>query len=359
MTEAVDAATAVADRVMSSAIAMTDVLAIALGDRLGYYRTLAQLGDANAAELAGQSGTTPRYAREWLEQQAVTGLLLADDHTDGAQRRYQLAPGVADVLVDENSLAYLAPVARQLVAAARQVPSIADAFENGGGVGWAQYGADMRESEADLNRPGYLQLLADDWMAALPDVQQRLRADPPARIADIGCGAGWSTIALAQGYPLARVDGFDVDEPSVDLARRNIADAGVGDRAHIQQIDIGAVEVGEYDLVTAFECLHDMPYPVDALRSMRRLAKAGGTVLVADMKVADTFSAPGDDVERLMYGFSVLICLPDSMSSPGSAATGTVMRTDTLRDYAQQAGFSDVTVLPVEHDIWRFYRLTP
>lgn len=223
---------------------------------------------------------------------------------------------------------------------------------------WAAFGADMRESESDLNRPTYLQLLAEDWLAALPDVQQRLRAAPPARVADVGCGGGWPAIALARGFPLVRVDAFDLDAPSVALARHNVAEAGLSDRVQVRHEGIGRVEAEQpYDLVTMFECLHDLPYPVPALAAVRRLAGPGGAVLVADMKVAEDFTAPGDLVERLMYGFSLSICLPDSMSSPGSAATGTVLRPAALRLMAEEAGFGSVDVLPVDHDLWRFYRL--
>ena len=225
---------------------------------------------------------------------------------------------------------------------------------------WAAYGTDMRESEADLNRPGYLRLLAGDWLAALPGVQQRLRAAPPARVADIGCGAGWSCIGLARGYPMMRVDGYDLDPASVELARRNVAAAGLADRVRVHHADITtAPDFGPYDLVTAFECLHDLPHPVPALAAMRRRAGRGGTVLIADMKAARQFPAPGDDLERLLYRFSLLICLPDSMSSPGSAATGTVLRPGTVRDYAIQAGYTRIDTLPVDHDLWHFYHLHP
>jgi hypothetical protein len=145
------------------------------------------------------------------------------------------------------------------------------------------------------------------------------------------------------------------------LARRNVAAAGLASRVHIHQADIttASADRGPYDLVTAFECLHDLPRPILALAAMRRLAGSAGTVLVADMKAARQFNAPGDDVERLLYGFSLLICLPDSMSTPGSAATGTVLRPGTVRDYAIRAGYARIDTLPVEHDLWAFYHLHP
>ncbi len=355
----VDAAAKVAERLLTAAIEMTDLMAVAVGDRLGYYRLLNERGPLCSPELAAATGTPERYAREWLEQQAVTGLLEVQNETlPPSARRFRLADGVAQVLATPDDLSFLAPLARQMVAAAAQVPAVVQAVRAGRGVPWSFYGADMRESEADLTRPAYLHLLAQDWLPALPDVQQRLLADPPARVADVGCGGGWSAIALAQGFPQVHVDAFDLDAASVELARHNVAQTGLTDRVHVHQQDIGEVSpASPYDLVTAFECLHDLPYPVQALSAMRRLAEPDGTVLIVDMKVADTFTAPGHPIERLMYGFSLSICLPDSMSSPGSAATGTVLRQDTVRRYAQEAGFPEVETLPIEHDFWRFYRL--
>ena len=151
---------------------------------------------------------------------------------------------------------------------------------------------------------------------------------------------------------MVRVDGYDLDPAPGELARRNVAAAGLADRVRVHHADITtAPDFGPYDLVTAFECLHDLPHPVPALAAMRRLAGRVGTVLIADMKAARQFPAPGDDLERLLYRFSLLICLPDSMSSPGSAATGTVLRPGTVRDYAIQVGYTRIDTLPVDHDL--------
>jgi 2-polyprenyl-3-methyl-5-hydroxy-6-metoxy-1,4-benzoquinol methylase len=193
-------------------------------------------------------------------------------------------------------------------------------------------------------------------LARLPGVDAALRAG--GRVADVGCGMGWSSIAIATGYPAARVDSYDVDLPSVDQAARNAQDTGVAGRVRFRVVDVG--DVGEqeaYDLVLAFECVHDMPDPVSVLRAMRRMVRPGGTVLVADERVAEEFTAPGDEVERLMYGYSLFCCLPDGLSSRPSVGTGTVMRPATLERYAREAGFDGVDVLPVEHDFFRFYRL--
>ena len=209
-------------------------------------------------------------------------------------------------------------------------------------------------------RTGTHERYAREWLPSVPDVHERLRADPPARVADVGCGAGWSSISIARAYPKARVDGFDLDEPSVELARANAERAGLADRVsfHVRDASDAALE-GRYDLATAFECIHDMGRPVEALRAMRRLVGEEGAVIVADERVADSFQAPGDDTERLMYGWSVLFCLPAGLADEPSVGTGTVMRQRTLRRYATEAGYRDVEVLPIENDLWCFYRLLP
>jgi ubiquinone/menaquinone biosynthesis C-methylase UbiE len=193
----------------------------------------------------------------------------------------------------------------------------------------------------------------------MPDIDARLRADPPARIADIGMGQAWSSIALARAYPQARIDGFDLDEASVAAAQENVRAAGVEDRVTMYARDAGDPELaGQYDFALAVECVHDMADPVAVLSAMRRLVGPIGTVLIVDERVPDAFAPNGDDVERVYYGFSVLHCLPVGMADRPSVETGAVMRRPTFRRYAEQAGFSQVDELPVEHDAFRFYRLT-
>ena len=346
-----------AERVLGSVLATMDVFSIHLGDRLGYYRVLAE-GPATAGRLAERTGTDARYAREWLEQQAVTGILEVEDETDDADaRRFSLPAAHAEVLTDETSFSFLAPLPRMLAAAGLQLPSLLDAYRTGGGVSWQRFGSDMRESQADINRPALQQLLGREYLRQVPDVFERLSSGPAA-VADLGCGAGWSSIGIAEAFPLATVRGFDVDAPTVELARKNASDAAVADRVTFEVVDASDRSLsGDHDLVIAIECVHDLARPVEFLATMRRLAARSGAVLVGDMKVAETFTAPGDDIERLMYGYSILVCLPDGRSQPDSAATGTAMRPSTLERYAKEAGFDSVEVLPIETDFWRFYRL--
>ena len=352
-------ADALAERLFGATLGAYEVLTVYLGDRLGMYRTLADLGAATPAEVAEASGTHERYAREWLEQQAVAGILEVEDATAAAEeRRYSIPAGHEKVLLDQESLSYLVPLARYAVSFASALPAVGEAFRTGGGVEWTVYGRDGLEAQEGANRPVFHHLLGSEWLPAVPDAHGRLQADPPATVADVACGAGWSSIAIARAYPKVVVDGFDVDEPSVELARRNAAAAGLDDRVRFHLRDAGDPELqGRYDLVTVFEAVHDMSRPVEVLRAVLSLAGEEGTVLVMDEKVADAFTAPGDEVERLMYTYSVLCCLPVGMAEQPSAATGTVMRTDTVRRYAREAGFADVEVLPIEHEVFRFYRL--
>jgi SAM-dependent methyltransferase len=347
----------VAERLFGSLLGCVEVMAIHLGDRLGWYRSLATEGPASAPELAARTGTDPRHTREWLEQQAVAGYLgLA---SDGApeERVFAIDAAHAEVLTDSSSLSYLAPVARMFGAVGPVLPHLLEAYRNGGGVSWEDFGVDAREGQADANRPWYEHRLAGA-LAGVPEVHDRLSA-AGARILDVGCGGGWSTISLARAYPSAVLHGVDIDAPSVEMATANATDAGVADRVTFACGDGAALgDAAAYDVAFAFECVHDMPRPVDVLAAVRRALRPGGVMVVMDEAVADEFSPHGDELERLMYGFSIFVCLPDSMSSPPSVGTGTVMRAPTLRGYALDAGFEAMEVLPIEEfGFWRFYLL--
>ncbi|MGP3955521.1 class I SAM-dependent methyltransferase [Nonomuraea sp. 3N208] len=342
-----------AERLFQASLGTIEVLSVHIGDRMGWYRALAAHGPAGPGELVARAGGHERYAKEWLEQQGAYGIL--EVAPDG---RFVLPKGAAEVLTNEAGLAYLAPLARMLAGAAVQMPALLEAYRNGGGVGWAEFGADVRESQADMNRP-WLEHALPGALAGVPDLDAVLRR-PGARIADVGCGGGWSSIALARAYPEATVEGIDIDAPSIELAERNAATFGLGERASFRRGDAALLGEGRYDAVFAFECVHDMPRPVDTLAAARRAVVPGGAVVIMDEAVGESFAAPADDTERLMYGFSLLICLPDGMSDQPSAGTGTVMRPDTLRRYAREAGFGDIEVLPIEDfGFWRFYRLVP
>ena len=254
----------------------------------------------------------------------------------------------------------MAPLARAFVASAMALPKILDAFRTGGGVSWSEFGLDAIEAQGDFNRPWLLSSFATEYLPLIPEVHERLQAEPPAQVADFACGVGWASIAIADAYPTAIVTGFDLDESSIEIARKNAAVRGLADRVAFEVRDIAETSLeGGYDLVVVIEAIHDLAQPVEALASIRRVLGPNGVAIVADEKTADEFAAPGDELERFFYGFSVLCCLPAGMSEQPSAGTGTVMRTDTMRSFALAAGFSDVAVLGIPHDLLRFYRLTP
>jgi 2-polyprenyl-3-methyl-5-hydroxy-6-metoxy-1,4-benzoquinol methylase len=245
------------------------------------------------------------------------------------------------------------------VAASRVTAPLLDAFRSGGGVAWEAYGQDGVEAQGDFNRPWIRASLGTEYLPSIADVHERLSASG-ARVADIACGVGWAAISIAQAYPEVRADGFDPDAASIALASTHAAEAGVDDRVTFHARDAGDPTLeGSYDLAIVVEAIHDMSRPVEVLRSIRRILAQGGALIVADERTEDAFTAPAPDLERIFYGYSVLSCLPSAMDDQLSAATGTVMRRSTFETYARDAGFAQVTVLPIEHDLLRFYRLDP
>ena len=351
---------ALINRLFQATLGTWDLLALYLGDRLGFYRALVN-GPLTSTELAAATGTHERYVREWLEQQAAGGILDVDDaHAEPADRRFELPPGHVEALLDEASLNYIAPIGKLVVACTQPLDALLAAFRTGDGVPYADYGADLHEGQAEFTRPMFEALLGTEWLPAISDVDARLRSDPPARVADVACGEGYSSLAIARAYPKTIVDGLDLDDASIRAAREHLEGSDVEDRVTFHLRDAADPELaGRYDLVYIHEALHDMSYPVQVLGACRELLGEGGSVVVADERVADKFKVPGDDIERFYYGFSLLHCLPVGMVGEGAAGTGTVMRADTVRRYAEEAGFRTFEVLPIENDFYRFYRLMP
>jgi 2-polyprenyl-3-methyl-5-hydroxy-6-metoxy-1,4-benzoquinol methylase len=348
-------------RLFEATLGMMDLLSVYLGDRLGLYRALRDGGTATAGELATRAQIDPRYALEWLEQQAVTGFLEVDDvAADPAERRYTLPDAYVAPLLDLDSPYSIAPVARSAVACAKVMPGLIEAYRTGGGVAWSDYGPDMIEAQGDFNRPWLIGSFGTELLPAIPGIHERLVADPPARVADVACGVGWAAIAIARAYPSVRVDGFDLDGSSIRLANQNARDAGVSDRVTFQVRDVAEAEAGAYDLAVVIEAIHDMTQPADVLASIRRMLRPDGVALIADEKTEDAFTAPASESERFFYAFSILTCLPAAMTERPTAAIGTVIRADTMRRLGAEAGFANVERLDEPAlDMLRFYRMTP
>jgi 2-polyprenyl-3-methyl-5-hydroxy-6-metoxy-1,4-benzoquinol methylase len=353
-------ADAFAERVLAATLGAMEMYAVYFGDRLGWYRALHERGPLTSAELAHATGTAERYAREWLEHQAASGYLTVDDvGAAPPDRRFRLPAPHAEVLLDGDSLAHLAPLARMVAASGLHLDDIVEAYRTGAGVSWQQLGRNAREGQSAINRPLFLHALAQQVLPGVADLDARLRAG--ARVADVGCGEGWSSIGIATGYPEVTVDGYDVDAASVDAVRRHAVGSDAADRVTFTLQDVAARQLGDatpYDAVFAFECVHDLSDPVGFLRTVRGAVADDGFVVVMDELTEDRFTAPAGPWERLLYGFSITTCLVDGMAHEGSAGTGTVMRPETLRRYALDAGFSEIEILPTPADIaFRFYRL--
>jgi SAM-dependent methyltransferase len=346
------------ERLFRDALGAFELSTIYVGERLGFYASLRVDGDATASELARRTGTNERLVREWLEQQAAAGLLTVDDA--GAEpdaRRYRLPPEHVPVLADPNDVRYQGHRGVETVRVARPMPEIVEAFRTGVGPppqSWEP------EGRAEFNRPIFLNLLGQAWLPAIAPVHNRLTSDPPARVADLACGTGWSSIAMALGYPSITVHGFDLDPDAIAAARANASERGVADRVEFHAADAADADPSEpFDLVTIFEALHDMARPVPVLETARTLLGPDGSVVVADELVSDAFEAPASEQDRYVHAVSVISCLPFGMDDADSAATGAVMRAPTVRRYAAEAGFREVEILPIETDFWRFYRLVP
>jgi SAM-dependent methyltransferase len=347
---------AFSDRIFADLLGTLSTFATSIGVELGWYEALAGTDSMNPNELAAATSTDERYAQEWLEQQTVSGYLsVVDADVAANDRRFSIAPEAAEILTDRTSLAHMGPFPSLVASLGRSLSEVTDAYRTGVGFGWHEHDDGARCGQAEANRPMFLNLLGQQYLASVPEVDAVLRNG--GAVADIGCGLGWSSIGIAQAYPDARIDGYDIDGPSIEKARANAAEAGVSDRVHFHCVDAAELDAECYDVVLALECVHDMPNPVSVLAAMKKIVTPTGTVIVMDERVGECFTGEPDPVEQFMYGFSLICCLPDGRNAPDSVATGTVMRRSTFERYATDAGFSSIDVLPIDNDFFRFYQL--
>jgi ubiquinone/menaquinone biosynthesis C-methylase UbiE len=345
-------------RMFEAALGSLEVATVYLGVRLGLYEALAG-ASRTAGELAEAAGIDQRYAEEWLEQQAISGFIEVAANGEPAgrvTRRYRLSPGQRMALADAGSPLYAGGVSLLVAGIEEVVPALVDAYRTGAGITFGGYGDDVRHGQSLFNKAAFLDQLAQQWLEPL-GVAGTLAA-PGATAIDIGCGAGWAAIALTRAFPELKVLGIDSDEASIMDARRNAAEAGVDDRA---RFEVAAAEGHLSEPVNVafyLEALHDFGHPVESLAAVRAVLKPGGAVVVMDERAEDEFTPNASPIERIYACSSVLHCLPVGRAEEGSAATGTLFRASILRRYAEQAGFTSVEVAPIEHDFFRFYRLT-
>ncbi|HEY7250365.1 MAG TPA: class I SAM-dependent methyltransferase [Methylomirabilota bacterium] len=305
---------------------------VLIGDKLGLYRALADGGPMTAAELAKRTGARERYVREWLSAQAAGGYVTYE----AASGRFTLPPEHAFLLLDADL-----PGAFMLgVGSIRDEARIADAFRTGEGVGWHEHDPGVFEGCERFFRPGYAMNLVSQWIPALDGVKARLEAG--GRIADVGCGHGASTIIMAQAFSRATITGFDYHPASIEAARRAADKAGVGDRVSFEVASAKAYPGTGYDLVTFFDCLHDMGDPVGAARHVRQSLGAGGTWMLVEPFANDRLEDNLNPIGRLYYGASTLLCTPASLSQEVGLALGAQAGEKRLRDVLSEAGFSRV-----------------
>src|SRR3954469_22351491 len=305
---------------------------VMIGDKLGLYKAMADSEPVTPAELAERTGTRERYIREWLCQQAASDYL----EYDAADGTFRLPPEQAFALAVDESPAFI-PGAYQLLAAMiKDEPAISERFRSGAGFGWHEHHHDLFEGTERFFRTGYNTHLIGEWIPALDGVDEKLRAG--IRVADVGCGLGAATILMAKAFPASKFVGFDYHQESIDVARQRAEDAGVGDRVRFE-VAPASTFPGRYDLVTMFDCLHDMGDPVGAARHVREALESDGTWLIVEPFAGDSVEDNLNPVGRVYYGASTLVCTPASLSQEVGLGLGAQAGEMKLRKVALDAGF--------------------
>jgi SAM-dependent methyltransferase len=306
---------------------------VVMGDKLGLYRALAGTGGLTPAELAERTGTAERYVREWLNAQAAGGFV--EYQPDG---RYALAPEQAVALTDADSLAYLPGFFQIALGAVIDSPRITEAARSGAGVGWHEHVHDVHEGCERFFRPGYNAHLVAEWLPALDGVVEKLERG--ARVADVGCGHGASTILMAQAFPRSAFTGADYHDGSIATARERAAEAGVEGRVRFDVAPAAGYDGGAYDLVTMFDCLHDMGDPVGAARHVRSTLADDGTWMIVEPAAGDRVEDNLNPVGRAYYAFSTLLCTPASLSQEVGLALGAQAGEARIGEVVRAAGFT-------------------
>jgi 2-polyprenyl-3-methyl-5-hydroxy-6-metoxy-1,4-benzoquinol methylase len=307
---------------------------VVMGDKLGLYRAMAKAGPLTPAELAARTGTAERYVREWLNAQAAGDFVEYEPETG----RYLLPPEQALALTDPGSPAYLPGFFQIALGSVADSPRITEAARTGAGFGWHEHGRDVLDGCERFFRPGYNANLITQWLPALDGVVGKLERG--ARVADVGCGHGASTILMAQAFPKSTFTGTDYDDGSVATARERAREAGVAGRISFAAAAASAYDGSQYDLVTMFDCLHDMGDPLGAARHVRGTLKPDGTWMIVEPYAEDRVEGNLNPVGRAFYAFSTLLCTPASLSQEVGLALGAQAGEARIRDVVTAAGFS-------------------
>jgi 2-polyprenyl-3-methyl-5-hydroxy-6-metoxy-1,4-benzoquinol methylase len=306
---------------------------VVIGDKLGLYRALAEIGPTDAAALAGAAGCDPRLVQEWLDAQYVSGYC----HFSAQTATYWLSPEQAVVLADPNSPAFLAGAMTIASSTAKDEEKVCRAFKTGAGLAWHEHHHDLFHGTERLFKPGYVANLVSQWIPALDGVDEKLRSG--GSVADLGCGHGASTLVLAQAYPAATVTGFDYHQASIDVARKRAAEAGVADRVRFEVASAQDFPGAGYDLVCIFDALHDMGDPPRAARHIRQAIDDDGTWLLVEPMAGEALEDNVNPVGRIFYAASTFICTPAAQAQDGGYALGSQVPEATLARIVADAGF--------------------
>jgi SAM-dependent methyltransferase len=322
------------DRVIADLATAAHAATVVVGDRLGLYRALAETGPATPAEVAASAECDERYVIEWLNAQAAAGYCGYEESTG----RFFLTAEQAACLADEGGTRFLVP--GMLVAAAlfRAEARLADAFRDGSGVPWADHDDDLFDGIGRFLRSSYQSSLVDDWIPGLAGVPAKLAAG--GRVADVGCGRGAAAILLAKAYPAASVVGFDPHRPSVEAARKAAVESGVGERVTFEEASAQDFPGTDYDLVCTLNMLHDLGDPLAAAGRIRAALGPDGAWLLVEPMAGECVRDNLNDVGRLFYSASALVCTPNARAQPGGWALGAQATEAQLRGMCERAGFT-------------------
>jgi ubiquinone/menaquinone biosynthesis C-methylase UbiE len=341
------------ERIINDANSAISCLTLYIGHKLDLFNIIKETGPINSEELSKKTSYSERYLREWLECMTVNEYLEYNPSTN----KFSMPDEHAVVLCNRDNIAYTIPFVYWIPSLSSALDKLLESFKTGNGVPYSMYGPDMIYAQGEGNRPMFLNDIAK-WISTMPDIADKLKSKG-GRVLDVGCGDGWASISLAKSFPLTRIDAIDADSQSIDNAKKNVYNEGLEDKITLHQSLIEKANFKEkYDLVMTFESIHDMPYPIEALQKMRDVVSPDGAILIGDVSMKDRLEEKNDFAGKLYYNFSVLLCLPQSINHANSAATGAAMTTSTFKKYAIESGFSKIDVLPINHFLWKFYRLT-
>ena len=346
-------------KVLGDTTGLTVTLMTYLGDRLGLFKEMAKNGAVTSDDLATHAGISERYAREWLSAMACAGYV----EYDPAATRFNLPLEHAPVLAEENGPAFFGGVHAMLVGMMGVLEKLEQAFRDGKGVPQSAYANEMWCGLERFTNTWFENLLLQEWLPAVPDVEAKLNNGATmagvAGVADVGCGNGRALIKLAQAYPQSRFVGYDNYEPAIEAATAKADEAGVSDRVSFKQLDVVSGFPEQYDLITTFDVLHDMADPKGALRSIREAMKPEGTYLLLEINSSDKLEGNLGPIGALFYSVSVLYCMTSSLAQEGAALGTCGLPEVKVKEFCEEAGFSNVNRLPVENPFNILYEVKP